>query len=51
MSIELSGINLGSGADSIIGKGVIVHAAPDDYKTQPTGNAGGRVGCGVIVLR
>ena len=51
LSIELSGINMQTGADSIIGKGVIVHAAPDDYKTQPTGNAGGRVGCGVIVLR
>lgn len=35
-------------ANSIIGKGVIVHADPDDYKTQPTGNAGKRVACGVI---
>jgi Cu-Zn family superoxide dismutase len=36
------------GADSIIGHGVIVHANADDFKTQPTGNAGGRVACGVI---
>jgi Cu-Zn family superoxide dismutase len=30
---------------NIIGKGLIVHAAADDFHTQPTGNAGGRVGC------
>lgn len=30
---------------NIIGKGVIIHAAADDFHTQPTGNAGGRVGC------
>lgn len=37
-----------SGPHSIIGRGLIVHAAADDFKTQPTGNAGGRVACGVI---
>jgi Cu-Zn family superoxide dismutase len=36
------------GAGSIIGRGVIVHTNPDDFKTQPTGNAGGRLACGVI---
>ncbi len=30
---------------NIIGKGLIIHAAADDFHTQPTGNAGGRVGC------
>lgn len=30
---------------NIIGKSLIIHAAADDFKTQPTGNAGGRVGC------
>ncbi len=34
--------------DSIIGKAVIVHEKADDLKTQPTGDAGGRVACGVI---
>lgn len=32
----------------ILGKGVIVHEKADDYKTQPTGDAGGRLACGVI---
>jgi Cu-Zn family superoxide dismutase len=37
------------GPHSFLGKGVIVHRDPDDLKTQPTGNAGPRVACGVIV--
>ena len=37
-----------SGPNSIIGKAVIVHEKADDFKTQPTGNAGARFACGVI---
>lgn len=37
-----------NGLHSIIGRSVIVHAQGDDFTTQPTGNAGARVGCGVI---
>lgn len=37
------------GPHSIIGKGLIIHEKQDDYVTQPTGNAGARIGCGVIV--
>lgn len=37
-----------SGKASIIGKGVIVHEKEDDLTSQPTGNAGARVACGVI---
>jgi Cu-Zn family superoxide dismutase len=33
---------------AILGKAVIVHAMPDDYKTQPSGGSGARVACGVI---
>ncbi|MEM5788980.1 MAG: superoxide dismutase family protein [Syntrophobacteraceae bacterium] len=36
------------GPHSIVGRAVIVHAQPDDFKTQPTGAAGARVACGVI---
>jgi len=37
-----------NGHGAIVGHGMIVHANPDDLKTQPTGNAGGRLACGVI---
>jgi superoxide dismutase, Cu-Zn family len=36
------------GDKSILGRAVVVHANADDLKTQPSGNAGGRVACGVI---
>jgi Cu-Zn family superoxide dismutase len=32
----------------IIGKAVIIHESPDDYRSQPAGNAGRRLGCGII---
>ncbi|GAB1464470.1 superoxide dismutase family protein [Pedobacter sp.] len=32
----------------IIGRGIIIHGGTDDYQTQPTGNSGPRIGCGVI---
>ncbi len=49
-SFELTGVTIGAGAADLVGRGLIVHAAPDDFKTQPTGNSGARVACGVIKL-
>jgi len=34
---------------NILGKGLIVHQGADDFVTQPTGNAGGRVACTAII--
>jgi Cu-Zn family superoxide dismutase len=48
ISAELDVITVASGPNGIVGRGLIVHAQPDDYKTQPTGNAGARSACGVI---
>jgi Cu-Zn family superoxide dismutase len=36
-----------NGPNSIIGRSIIIHANPDDF-SQPVGNAGGRIACGVI---
>jgi Cu-Zn family superoxide dismutase len=36
------------GPNSVVGKAVVFHEKADDLKTQPTGNAGGRFGCGVV---
>ena len=42
-------IGCGDATKDILNKGLIVHANPDDYVTQPTGNAGGRVACSAII--
>lgn len=40
-----------NGPNSIIGLSVVVHADEDDLKSQPTGNSGKRIACGVIEAR
>ena len=46
---HFSGVVLGGdAANNVIGKAIVVHAAPDDYQSQPAGNAGARIACGVI---
>ena len=41
-------ISLTTDAKSAIGRSVVVHAKPDDLKTQPSGDSGARIACGVI---
>ena len=49
INMTVSGITVNkTAANGIIGRAVIIHAQSDDLKTDPTGNAGGRVACGVI---
>ncbi len=42
-------IGCGDDKKDIVGRGIIVHEGADDFVTQPTGNAGGRVTCGGII--
>jgi superoxide dismutase, Cu-Zn family len=48
LSADLDIITVAPGPNSIVGRGLIVHVAPDDFRTQPTGNAGARSACAVI---
>lgn len=48
---EVRGMQLTGGAGGILGRSVVVHADPDDYQSQPAGNSGRRVGCGIIAAR
>jgi superoxide dismutase, Cu-Zn family len=41
----------GDSTRNILGKALIVHSGTDDYRTQPSGNSGSRIGCGVIQQR
>ena len=51
VNIVNNGISLDAGMMSVFdtdGSAIVVHAMADDYKTQPTGNAGDRFACGII---
>ncbi len=51
VNIIAMGVTLDPGDHSLFhdgGTALMIHASPDDYKTDPTGNAGARIACGVI---
>ena len=47
-TFEMKGVKLNSGDHGILQRSVIIHANPDDHTSQPAGNAGARIACGVI---
>ena len=49
-STELLSATAGA-ANSVLGRAVVVHRDPDDYKSQPAGNSGPRIACGVVAAR
>lgn len=48
LQADIDLIAVGTGPSGIIGRSLIVHAEADDYKSQPSGNSGDRIACGVI---
>jgi Cu-Zn family superoxide dismutase len=44
-------ITVAEGPTTAVGHAIILHANPDDLQTQPTGNAGARIACGVVQMR
>jgi len=49
MEIHSTMLNVAAGPNSVAGRSIVVHAREDDMTTQnPPGNAGGRIGCGVV---
>lgn len=48
VDVLVTGATLTPGPASIAGRALVVHRDPDDYATQPAGNAGPRLACGVI---
>ena len=49
VNVHVDGLTLGGAASTnILGRALVVHAQPDDYASQPAGNSGARIACGVI---
>jgi Cu-Zn family superoxide dismutase len=49
VNARIEGVTLGDqGPNDLVGRALVVHAEEDDYKTQPSGNSGDRIACGVI---
>lgn len=47
-SVEVGGVSIDNGPDRILGRAIVLHASADDLRSQPAGNSGARIACGVI---
>jgi Cu-Zn family superoxide dismutase len=48
LTLTVGDLTIGEGPNAVVGRAIVIHADPDDLTSQPAGNAGARVGCGVI---
>jgi Cu-Zn family superoxide dismutase len=48
LELDSTMLTVTAGDHSVVGHAIVVHAKEDDMHTQPTGNAGARIGCGVV---
>lgn len=48
LELHLSGLTVAEGPNSVVGKAVLLHQGTDDLTSQPSGNSGARVACGVV---
>jgi superoxide dismutase, Cu-Zn family len=48
LEIVAAGLAVAAGPRSVVGRAIVVHEKPDDFVSQPAGNAGARIGCGAI---
>jgi len=46
--VKVAGISIDHGPDRILGRAIVIHASADDLKSQPAGNSGARIACGII---
>ncbi|MDT3679020.1 MAG: superoxide dismutase family protein [Burkholderiaceae bacterium] len=51
LNATIRGASLRGGATNLVGRSVVVHAQRDDFRSQPAGDSGSRVACGVIAAR
>ncbi len=51
LELDTTMLTVTAGDHSVAGRAIVVHANADDMQTQPTGNAGGRIGCGVVAAK
>ncbi len=48
VDVTVTGVTLGGASASVLNRAVVVHEKADDYKSQPSGDSGSRIACGII---
>ena len=47
-SFTTEALTVSQGPNSVVNRAIVIHESPDDYESQPAGNSGKRIACGVI---